>query len=121
MLNIKNLGRLHVPSDGVVAVLLKAEQHLRDLSDLSRVNTRVSVVRLQYLVLRDIDLDVLYLNTHAMNTASGIENHLYDLVRLLVKIYFNVRYYHVARLHSQRLQAKSLRQKFNKLVLFKGH
>ena len=32
----------------------------------------------------------------------------------------NVRYYHVARLHTQKFQARSVRQKLNKLVLFKG-
>lgn len=120
-LSMKNWSsKLHVPSDGVIAILLKAEQHLRDLSSMKYVNPKISLVRLQYLVLRDVDPDVLCLHSHVMDTAQGIDNHSYDLVRLLVKIYFNVRYYHVARLHTQKFQARSVRQKLNKLVLFKG-
>lgn len=120
LLNVKNLGKLQLPSDGVIRVLMSAERNLRQLTDTDHVNRSCCKLALQSRVLGDVGTDALELAEHAAETTSGIDNHYYDLVRLLVSIYYNARYHHVARLHTQRLQGKGIRQKYTKLILFKG-
>ncbi|XP_034036867.1 uncharacterized protein LOC117519728 [Thalassophryne amazonica] len=120
LLTLKNLGKLKLPSDGVVRVLMSAERHLRQLSDIDRVNRSCSKLRLQYRVLEDVGTDALDLAEHAAETMCGVDNHYYELVCLLVTIYYDAQYHHVARLHTQRLQGMCVRQKYTKLILFKG-
>ena len=119
-LNMKNLGRLQIPSDGVIAVLLSAERNLRQLSSISKASTSCTSLRLQHLVLREVGTDAFDMFAHVQDTADGCDNHYFDLVRLLVRIYFDVRFHHVVRLQNLRLQGKKIRQKYTKLVLFQG-
>lgn len=120
LLNMKNLGRLQLPSDGVIAVLLSAERNLRHLCSTHKASISCTSLKLQYLVLREVGSDIFDMFGHAQDTADGCDNHYFDLVRLLVKIYFDVRFHHIVRLQNLTLQGSKIRQKYNKLVLFQG-
>lgn len=121
LLTVKNNGGLVTPSDGVITVICSAERHLRNLTEISRVRSSCSLLRLQCLVLEDLgSSDVLSLQAHATETVTQLDNHYTDIIRLIVEIYFTTRIHHIARLHNLVLQGKQARQKYTKLVLFKG-
>ena len=120
LLNAKNLGGLQVPADGVITILMSAERHLRQMSEVDILQRNCSLLRLQVKVLDDVGLNALDIDQHTLDTALGLENHYSDLVRMLLRIYFNVRMHHIARLHTLRLQGRRMRNKYTKLILFKG-
>lgn len=120
LLNIKNCGGLTIPSDGVIDIIMSAEKHLRLITSVHKVHHTVSEILLRKCVLADVGPDCLCLHEHAIETSSGIENHYFDLVSIIVNIFFKLRYHHIVRLHNMQMKGKSVRQKCTKLVLFKG-
>lgn len=118
LLHVKNCGGLLVPSDGVITILRAAERHLRQLTGLNV--TRYNHLHLERLVLSDVEPGTLGMDAHAVETSLGIDNHFVDVVRALVLVYFNVRSHHIVRLHNDSVQGQKMRQKYNKLLLFKG-
>lgn len=119
LLTVKNCGKLVFPSDGVISILMSTERHLRQTTGL-KLSTACSQLHLERCVLTDVGPAALGLEHHAKETSHGVDNHYFDVVRLLVRTYTNLRFHHIVRLHNTELQGKRLRQKYNKLVLFKG-
>lgn len=118
LLHVKNCGKLLVPADGVITVLMSAESHLRELTGLKV--SRLGHLQLERLVVADVEPGTLQMAQHALETTVGINNHFYDVVRALVRIYFNVHSHHIVRLHNESVQSQKMRQKYTKLLLFKG-
>ena len=118
---LKNNGGLVLPSAAVLKVITSAERHLRHLSDLNKLNRKISALQLTTLVLLDCgSADIFGLGEHIYNTADGIHHHGTTLVRNLVSTYFTLRQHHIARLHTQHLQGTSIRQSLTKTIIFKG-
>lgn len=118
LLNLKDRGHLQRPSDAVILVLTSAERHLRQMTNMNRISRSCTLLRLEVQVLQDVGSGALGSTEHALETAVGVDNHCIDLLRLLIKRYFTV--HHITRLHTSMLQKQRLRQKYTKLVLFKG-
>ena len=62
-------------------------------------------------IFRDLD-------DHMVDTAVN-DNHVFALVKLVVKGYCKVRFYHLGKEYSQQLTGDKVRKKLSKLVLFK--
>lgn len=120
LLNLKDLGRLQRPSDPVIVIMLAAERHLRQMSDINHLNRHCTLLRLEVKVFQTVGSDAIGTTEHALETAVGVDNHCLSLVRFLVRRYFTVRVHHIARLHTSLIQKQKQRQKYTKLVLFKG-
>jgi hypothetical protein len=120
LLNIKNCGGLTIPSDGVIEIIMSAERHLRQITTIHKVQRSATEVLLRKCVLADVGADCLHLSEHALSTSLGIENHYFDVVTILISIFFKLRYHHIVRLHNMYMRGRSIRQKCTKLVLFKG-
>ena len=120
LLNAKNCGGLIKPAESVIGILLCDERKLRQITNIQNINRSCSQLKLESAVLSQMGCNAFEMDDHARSTTVGINNHYYDLVRLLVKTYFNLRFHHIVRLHNMKLQGKKIRQKCTKLVLFKG-
>ena len=64
------------------------------------------------MVVREMlgNQDVLNLSSHIVDTQHGIDNHFTTLTPIVVESYYDLRQHHISK----------MRQKFNKLILFKG-
>ena len=113
-------GALKLPSKAVLEIAMSTERAIRASAD-SRAGpalfTRVSTAVVSVVCAKDL----FSLHSHDRDTLYGIDTHSLTLVRTIVMLYYRVRQHHIARLHTQRLQAGSRRKTLNKLTLFKGH
>ena len=121
LIRLKNNGGLVIPSTGVVAIVQLAEKTIQRLMNIHSVKKLCSFPRVLMLVREMVgDQDVLNLSTHIIDTQHGIDNHYTTLMSVIVEAYYNLRQHHIAKMFHVKKQAASIRQKFNKLVLFKG-
>jgi len=58
--------------------------------------------------------DLFELGQYVNDTEDGIDDHHYQLLRLLLIVYLTLCQYHIAKLHTLRLQLHNLRQIFTK-------
>ena len=120
-LTIRKSGSLAIPSEGVLAIVFAAERHLRTSTDLNKVNQACTLLRVQRKVLAQLGAkNVLNNADHAIDSQVGIDNHYYFTVRIIVKIFFNIRQYHIVRLHNLKQRGQVVRQKLTKSILFMG-
>ncbi|KAK6167117.1 hypothetical protein SNE40_021217 [Patella caerulea] len=121
LITIKDNGGLLKPSDGLVKIITIAEKLLRYMSPKNTPSHSCTMLKLQAAVLEEVGgVDLLKLKSHIDDTHLGIDNHYYDLIRLVVGIFFKLRQHHIVRLHNIKLKAKSIRQKLTKSILFMG-
>lgn len=120
LIEVKTKGGLKVPSDGVIRLLLCAERCLRRTVNIHVVSKKYCQLHLEKQVLSELGGTVFTMQEHMLATAVGADNHYYDLVRLLVRTYFRLRFHHIVRLHNASLQVSKKRHKLNKLILFSG-
>ena len=119
-LYMKNAGGLVLPSEGVVRIVQCTERIIREKTLLSKSHGKGALIQLQSQVLGLVGPDALDMEEHARQTGVGIDNHYFDIIRLIVSIFYNVRCHHAVRLHNAILHSEKIRNKYNKLVLFKG-
>jgi len=121
LLNLKDKGGLVVPSQGVVLLLLAAEKAIRRLQNVTSARSVCEKKAVVYTVKREYGcLDPLNLGEHILETQTGVDNHFYDLMEILIAVYFDLRQRHIARVHTSQMKATSVRQKFTKFILFQG-
>lgn len=122
LIKLKNEGGLVTPSRGVVSILTTTEKGMRGLMDVSSAVDICSKEQVLMHVKRQCGgSDPLNLGSHISESQEGIDNHFFDLLKLLVISYYNIRQHHVARLHGSACREQPIRQKLTKLILFKGH
>ena len=110
------------PSEGTVQVVHSAERCLRQSGSVTSSANKHSLALVNYHVRRDIGgKDIFNLSDHALETQDGIDNHHFSLITLLVTIFYNLRMFHFAKLHTQELQRGNQRKKLCKTILFQGH
>ena len=101
LIRLKNEGGLLVPAPGVVSILISAEKALRrcmNVNSSKRICTAQDVI---YAVKTECGgTDFLNLHQHIVDSQSGIDNHYFDLIEVLVLKYHSLRMNHVARLHN---------------------
>lgn len=121
-LSLKNNGGLIIPSDAVVSVVLLAERCIREIcainnSTLSFVNVTVN---LEQRVLSDFNVSKLFNKQHMQDTLDGIDNHVFSLIRHIVRCYVNVRKFHAVKCWNVKTKGKIVRHMLTKTVLFKN-
>ena len=80
-----------MPSDGVVVVVSAVERCLRngDHKNVTPIAAQLAVMH--YLEGR---VHHLFIHEHFYDADTTIDNHLFSLVKLIVKYYFNLRQHH---------------------------
>ncbi|XP_029471724.1 DNA transposase THAP9 [Rhinatrema bivittatum] len=101
LLRLKHNGGLLIPSPGSVRTVLAAERALWHMLRVRRHGPKriTNRLRLQHQVLSEIgNRDVFDLREHVVLTESGIDNHHYQLLRLLSSSYYELRQPYLDRL-----------------------
>ena len=113
-------GALRFPSRAVLEIAMSTERAIRACGD-ARASAAL-FARVSAAVIGTVcEKDVFSLHNHDRDTMYGIDTHSVTLVRTIVTLYYRVRQHHIARLHTQRLQAGNKRKTLNKLTLFRSH
>ena len=121
LLTLKNRGGLVVPSCGTVAVVKASEKAIRQLMNIRSVKRMCKLAQVQYVVKSELgSSDVFSMGSHILQTQHGIDNHYFDLISVLVHIYFHLRQHHIAKTYHLREQGAAVRQALTKTILFKG-
>ena len=118
LLRLKQKGGLVVPSCDTITVVATTERHLRDICNL-RTSPQQMLLQLQYAVLQDVELKAFSVE-HAKETSVAIDNHAFLLIKIIVKVFFNLRLHHMTKPFNAKQKGKSMRHTSNKVVLFKG-
>lgn len=111
----KTYGGLTYPSDDMVKICKKTEYYLKIFkNDLHKTNF---VLMLTNLIIRNfLDSQIFpKLKNHCLESPV---NHLYFLIKCVCTKYLNVRLHFIAKMKSY--QVPSVRNKYTKLILFKG-
>ena len=117
----RQYGGLIMPSDGVIKILKVAESHIRGMSELNRATSQCTSKKLQARVLHQLGNQPLFdIDIHFRETQVGIDNHFFDLLRIVVHIYYELRQHHIVRLHNMGQKNKAVRHKLTKTILFMG-
>ncbi|XP_017291504.1 uncharacterized protein LOC108247691 [Kryptolebias marmoratus] len=112
LLELKNEGGLVTPSQGVVYILTAAEKGIRLFMSTASAKNICSVHKVTMYVKNECgDIDPLCLGEHITESQYGIDNHYFDIIKVLVACYYTIRQKHIARLHSSHLKKKSLYSK----------
>ena len=91
LFNYRQLGGLAMPSDDVVQIVRFAELLPRCLSPLNRATLQCTSRKLQASVLQQFgDKPLFAIESHFSETQSGIDNHYFDLLRVIVDIVWGV-------------------------------
>ncbi|KAM3926482.1 DNA transposase THAP9 [Leptodactylus fuscus] len=81
-----------VPSNGTVRTIQTAEKELCYILKYSRCKRRISALRLQHHILSTLGpMDIFDLEEHITQTELGIDNHHFQLLRLLTSVYYALR------------------------------
>ena len=121
LLRIKNNGGLVIPSPGMVRIVQFTEKFIQRLCNIHTVTNMCKFPRILAMVREHIGAaDILLMGDHLIETQHGIDNHFTSLLYTIVEKYFNLRQHHIVKMYNVRKQAGTMRQKFNKLILFKG-
>ena len=73
-------------------------------------------------VLNDLGSSNVFaeLNEHMFEFSFTEENHVFALIKRLVKCYCKVRFYHLGKEATLKETGPKIRKKLNKIILFKG-
>ncbi|XP_030072181.1 DNA transposase THAP9 [Microcaecilia unicolor] len=113
LLRLKHNYGLLVPSEGAIRTVLAAERALRHMIKIYKPMAKRSTswLQLQHQVLLDIaNRDIFHLHEHILRTESGIDNHHYQLLRLLSSSYYELRCCYLEKLIRQQQHKAHLKQ-----------
>lgn len=121
-LELKNNGGLIKPVTDIVYIVTTCEKVFRNFI-LCRSNPIQSLSRmgslLENIIFESINFNIVFPGIeHFCDTAVGFENHLYSLVRVIIKAYLKLRNYHLVKCYNTSLHSNVVRQKLTKLILF---
>jgi len=122
-LQLKDNGGLVKPSEGVIQIVHSAERSLRALVAADKPVHALARLgeHLEVAVMSDLDCRPSFKTAaHTLDTADGIDNHVYSLVRQIVRFYLRIRTFHIVKSWNDDGQGVNVRQKMTKLVLFKN-
>jgi hypothetical protein len=120
----KDSGGLVHPSQSVVTVCMAAERYLRfkcGYSGDTLPQQRNLLLTVQMAVLKSTQQMDLFSDSTATQhhcVVDILESRLLNLIRLIVKIYVDVRCYAMAKAYTEKLRGKNIRFNSNKKVLF---
>ena len=124
-IQLKNNGGLIRPAEWVISTVEVTEKVFRLListdkscSDISRFG-----VKLEMSVLSEVNYKEFNQNqikNHMINSNVGIDNHIFSLIRLIVRSYLDIRKFEVVRNWNLNVRGKNVRHILTKTVLFKN-
>ena len=121
LINYRQLGRLIMPSDDVVKIVTFAELQLRCLSPLNCATLQCTSRKLQASVLQQFgDKPLFDIENHFSETQSGIDNHYFDMLRVIVDILLGLQQHYIICLHNIGLKNHVYVKKSNKIYIVYG-
>ncbi|KAL1495107.1 hypothetical protein ABEB36_010576 [Hypothenemus hampei] len=117
LINLKNRGGLIIPSPSVVFICKKLESIIRINKYNFSVKGNLCQKIFHQLMLNCLDFFNDQEMTNHIKQQDLIDNHKYQLIKLVAYNYINLRLRHEARKINQSSQT-NVRQKYNRLVLF---
>lgn len=117
LLNRKNRGRLCKASDSVVTICKCAEKVVRTFEMQSNnisISKMTTTAMVQLNNISDLFND---LNDHILSH-DPLNNHLLQLIQILLKIYFTIRIHSINKKRNE--YEVRVRHRFSKLILFKN-
>ena len=120
---LRDNGGLIKPSTAVVRIVQTAEQNIRQLVSPDKPAHAISRLglRLEHSVLSKVDFRNVFNETsHAVDTAEGIESHVFSLTRHIVRMYLDLRKFHIIKQWNISQTGKNLRQTLTKTILFRN-
>jgi DNA transposase THAP9 len=120
---LKDNGGLIKPSADVIRIVKVAEQNVRHLvsSDKPAHSIARLGIKLEHAVLSSAEVCMAFSNSpHLLDTADGIDSHVFSLVRLIVRWFLNIRVFHILRNWNISQKGTVVRQTLTKTVLFKN-
>jgi hypothetical protein len=123
LLETKQCGGLITPSDFCITTILLAEKHLRNMGNIHNIMHCISQLKLQRNVIKEICNTNKLFNAerHMIETQSGIENHIYSVIREMVSVFLKIRHHHIVKSHNIKEKGLSVRHNLTKTILFKNH
>ena len=122
-LKIKNNGGLVAPSKEVIIIVKLAEQNIRQLLPSSKGLQNLSRIgkQLEHLVFQNINFKNLFAySDHFFDSTDGIDNHVFSLVRQIIRCYVDLRKDHLVKNWNIEQRGVIIRQSMNKTILFKN-
>jgi len=120
---LKDNGGLIKPSAGVVRIVETAERNIRHLVSTDKPAHTVSRLglRLEHAVLSSVDFSNVFGQTsHTVDSADGIESHVFSLTRHIVRMYLDLRKFHIFKTWNISQRGKNVRQALTKTILFRN-
>ncbi len=119
---LKDNGSLFKPTQSVVTVCEETEkcfQRMMNVTDGNLPHCMGIADAISTSVLSKLNHSKVFteLNNHMFDTPVN-ENHIFSLIKLIVKCYCKVRLYHLGKEATARLHGKIVRETLSKLVLF---
>jgi hypothetical protein len=94
---------------------------MRQQLSISKATNTVKTPSLVSRVVSQIGhSDTFHLGQHIIDSQDGVDNHHYNLVRLIAMKYITIRQYHIAKLHTLRMHSSNVRHHLTKTIIFKG-
>lgn len=122
-LALRDLGGLKKPSDDVVSVCLLTEKYVREevLINHGKLPCGNAKVKIMSKVLKST-LDKDYFRDLIPHSLESVfpDNHIHALIKAITDCFLNLMFHHLCKLTNIRLKGQNIRQKCNKLVLFKN-
>lgn len=123
LISIKNRGGLMSPSVEVRVICNSSEKLFRQKMRMNSnfylqtdaVNRFIAKV-VEVCLLKDLFSD----NEHLFNPEEPDKSHFVFLIQSIIKWYFKIRIFHYIKSKNAELNLNTLRQHFNKLILFRG-
>jgi len=122
-LQLRDKGGLVKPAPNVTAVVRAAEKHIRFLvaSDKPAHSMARLGAKLEYSVMHSVLTNKLFMfSDHSVETSDGVNNHELTLVRQIVRLYLDIRKFHILKNWNLASAGKNVRQVLTKTVLFKN-
>jgi len=122
-LQLRDRGGLVKPAPNVTAVICAAEKHIRLLvaSDKPAHSMARLGAKLEYSVLQSVMTNKLFVfSDHSIETSDGVNNHELTLIRQIVRLYLDVRKFHILKKWNLASAGKNVRHVLTKMVLFKN-
>ncbi|RXG64941.1 DNA transposase THAP9 [Armadillidium vulgare] len=121
LINIKNKGGLVLPSQDVIKTCRWCEKVIRQEVGVSPSFRKNIKSYLMYSVMQYLSFESMFpsLQEHAKNNSID-ENHICLLIKNIISAYLDVRLHYIGKEYSISQKGTSVREKYNKLILFRG-
>ncbi len=126
LLNRKRWGNLIDASPDVISICLETEKVFTALSHRNVpslkgeqfISSKIVVTILNHFFLKSNQI-FQQLSSH-MTESSADQNHIFILVKLIVKSYCKIRLHHIAKQKTQQINKPNVRKVMTKMILFKN-